>query len=443
MWAEQRSSHRSVLARRRHPPGRTDPGGMTPHRSGRPIDSRATTGRSTRTNPARHRGPARSEPYRHFNLPRSTNPIQISFYGEVDQRQAQATHIIGGRHRRKVSLTDIDSHPAITVLEVAAPPDGTTRYVDQVVTTASPSTKFRYFTWRNAFLSHYDVLHVHWPENLIRHASRIRRGIQPLALMLLLVALRLRRIPIVRTLHNLAPHEQGSPLERLALRALDRSTRVFVTINPVTRAPRGIEVSIPHGHYRARFEQHARRDTAAGTLTYAGLIRPYKGIERLIKAFESLPIGLVDNLRIVGKPTPELRAHIENVCARDPRISARLAFVPDADLVAELTQAELVCLPYDEMHNSGMALVGLSMDRPILAPSTPTTRALSDEVGSGWMYLFDGPLDATKLAAAINQQRVDTSTRSPRPVLEDRDWQLVSERYETAFRIAIRGKKEA
>lgn len=337
-------------------------------------------------------------------------------------------------------MTDIESRSPITVLEATTPPDGTTRYIDQIVAFSHPTVTFEYFSWKRALFSRYDVLHVHWPENLVRHRSRARRVFLPFLLLALIGLLKVRRVAILRTLHNLDPHESGSAVERVALRYLDRATDVFVTINPVTRAPRGIEVSIPHGHYRTRFAVHEKNDIVPGTITYAGLIRPYKGVERLVDAFKSARSGTVAHLRIVGNPTPELRAYIDAACARDPRITANLQFVPDADLVAELTRAELVCLPYDEMHNSGMALVGLSLNRPILVPETATTRALADEVGDGWVHFFKAPFDASQLVAAADAARASAPTRGDGPRLEDRDWRLVGERYERAFRLAVRSK---
>lgn len=327
----------------------------------------------------------------------------------------------------------------ITVMEATtAPPDGTTRYIDQVVTFSSAATRFVYFSWVGALRAKYDVFHIHWPERLLRGSSRIKRAGAPFLVGLLLLVLRARRIPIVRTLHNLDPHEDGSALEKFALRALDRATTLFVTINPISHAPHGFDAYIPHGHYRDRFASHPKSRPEPGLLVYAGLIRPYKGIERLIACFETLrPDQTGVRLRIVGKPTTDLRAEIEAAATRDPRISAKLAFVPDSDLVAEIAQAELVCLPYDELHNSGMALVALSLDRPLLVPDTDTTRALADEVGPGWLHFFTGALTPEKLAEAIEQNRVAARTRSVRPLLGDRDWQLVSARYEEAFRTAM------
>lgn len=335
-------------------------------------------------------------------------------------------------------MSHLEEIRPITVMEATtAPPNGTTRYIDQIVTFAPAATRFVYFSWTRALKGRYDVLHVHWPERLLRHSSRLRRLLSPVLLLILLGVLRVRRIPIVRTLHNLEPHEEGSALEKLALRALDYATTTFVAINPVTRAPRGEEVYVPHGHYRDRFASHPKNSSQHGVLVYAGLIRPYKGIERLISCYGALPKGSASELRVVGKPTLELRSHVERAIARDSSISAKLEFVPDSDLVSEITRAELVCLPYDELHNSGMALVALSLDRPLLVPDTETTRSLAEEVGPGWLHLFTGQLTAEKLATAIEQNRIEARTRSDRPILGDRDWELVGARYESTFRSAV------
>lgn len=320
----------------------------------------------------------------------------------------------------------------LRVLEAVSPPDGTTRYVDQVVGLAPGWVRFSFLSARNLAGLRYDVLHVHWPDALLRgrlHAFRC------LCLVVLLEVLRLRRIAVVRTLHNLQPHEHGSGIERLALRWLDLRTTYTVTINPVTPVMQGRGVYIPHGHYRDRFAGMPRRAPVPGRLLYAGLIRPYKGVDLLLDAFAALPDPAL-TLRLVGKPVPELRQLIEQAQAVDARISSALAFVPDTELVTEMTAAELVCLPYRELHNSGILLVALSLDRPVLVPRTPTTEALAREVGPGWLYMFDGLLDAGDLSQAL--QRVRTEPRSARPCLDGRDWAVVGQAYAQAFADAAR-----
>src|SRR5699024_8234211 len=97
----------------------------------------------------------------------------------------------------------------------------------------------------------------------------------------------------------------------------------------------------------------------------------------------------------------DLADRIDRAAVRDARITRRFGFLPDADLVDVITRAQLVVLPYRELHSSGAVLVALSLARPVLVPDGPTTRALRDEVGAGWVHLFSGELDTDDLCAAL------------------------------------------
>ncbi|WP_345069879.1 glycosyl transferase [Leifsonia kafniensis] len=322
----------------------------------------------------------------------------------------------------------------IRVLEATKAPDGTTRYIDQIVTDADPRIEFSYLSISRLFSFKYDVLHIHWPEVLIRGRNKRTSLIKSAAILAVFTVLGWKRVPIVRTLHNQGPHEPGSSIDRAVLRFIDKKTDYFVTINEITEIPRGVGKYIPHGHYRDRFAHMPRSNPERGRLLSAGLIRPYKGIEDLLVTFE----GLADaqaRLRIVGSPTAELRDVVESAVNRDPRISALLEFVPDVILVDEVSRAELVCLPYRDLHNSGMLLVALSLDRPVLVPDTPTTRLLASEVGSGWVHFFHGEFTTDSLLEAFAALR--SAGRSSRPDMTHRDWPRVARLYGSAFDEAL------
>ncbi len=326
---------------------------------------------------------------------------------------------------------------SIVVLEATRPPDGTTRYIDQVVTFADSDIVFKYLSLRTLLSRRLDVVHFHWPEVLLRGSNFAVRTLRLGAFVALIVLLRIRRVAVVRTLHNLKPHEQGSRIEARLLSVLDGMTTLFVTINSVTVAP-GASVHIPHGHYRDRFAGFQRAEVVPGRVVHAGLVRPYKGIEGLVEVAAGLaPEGV--ELRIVGKPTAELRRVIGEAVAAHSNISARLEFVSDADLVSEITSAELVCLPYSEMHNSGMVLVALSLDRPVLVPETGTTNALAREVGEGWVNRFADGLTEQALLDALRQARLTLPDSHPN--LQNRDWQAVGRMYSSAFRRALAARR--
>ena len=322
------------------------------------------------------------------------------------------------------------------VLEVLDPPDGTTRYVDQIVDSLPSDVELGWFTWKGALTGSYDVLHVHWPERLTRSPQRWKQPGVRLAFCILLLRLRLTRTPIVRTEHNVGPHEAGDRIEGQLLRWLDRWTTVAIQLNPTTAVdPRRQNVMIRLGHFRDRFEHHEKPPADPGRLVYFGLIRPYKGVDRLLECMAEVADPDV-TLRIVGRPqSPYWRDLVTAAVAADPRITALLEFVDDGTLVREVAQAALVVLPFRELHNSATVLVALSLDRAVLVPRTPSTEALADEVGARWVHLFDGELTAQVLTAALD--RTAASTAGGRPDLTDRDWSLIGPRHADAYRAAI------
>lgn len=323
------------------------------------------------------------------------------------------------------------------VLEATSAPKNTTEYVDQVIEYAPPNFEFRFLNARTAF-QRVDVFHVHWPELIVRGRNRFETILRCLGLQVALYLMRARGTAIVRTLHNLEPHEPGIAAERWAISRLDAATDLLVTINPI-RGPHEEAIYIPHGHYRGSYEAHKKPEPIEGRIAFAGLIRPYKGVERLITAFQGAETpGL--SLRVVGKPTDALRVTIEDAANADPRITACFGYLSDEDFVAEISSAELMCLPYDDVYNSGVLLAVLSLDRPALVKETPSTRALADEVGPGWIHFFSGELNSEDIDRAIRSARA--TRRAGRPCLEGRDWQRVADQYADAFIEAIRRARQ-
>src|SRR5690606_18267527 len=232
--------------------------------------------------------------------------------------------------------------------------------------------------------------------------------------------------------------ESGDRVEHAFLAALARRTELWIRLNPTTPLPLGVRTAtIPHGHYRSVFPPDPGTVPEPGRLVQFGLVRRYKGIERLLEVFASIQDpGL--RLTIAGKPQDDaLAVHVAEAAAADPRVEARLESVPDADLAREVRRAELVVLPYTQMHNSGAALLALSLDRPVLVPRSEATDALAREVGEGWVIMFDGTLQRGDLLRALAAARLVRERGIP-PHLDDRDWDLVGIRHAEAYRRVAR-----
>jgi beta-1,4-mannosyltransferase len=328
------------------------------------------------------------------------------------------------------------SRPAVTVLQSFPPPRSTTNpYLVQLVRSLPDDVRIEYFSWRRALAGRYDVLHLHWPEVLLRSPGRGKALARKAATTLVLGVLRARRIAVVRTLHNPRPHEQPPPIDRVVLRGLDRATTRWIRLNPFTTGPDpGRTTTILHGHYREWYGPSVGA-SVPGRLLCFGLLRPYKGVESLLAAFAELDDPSV-SLRIVGSATTaDLRDAVLGAASVDPRVTARLEYVDDPTLRGEIAAAELVVLPYRELHNSGAALLALSLDRPVLLPASEPTSALADEVGPGWVQGYSGELTGASLGRAMARSR--DADRAGRPDLSRREWTEAGSRHRDVYLSAV------
>ncbi len=302
-----------------------------------------------------------------------------------------------------------------------------------------PGVQVLTFTWQRALLARFDVFHVHWPETLVGGRRGPKKAVRQLLSVLLLLRLRLGRKPVVRTVHNLELPRDISRVERALLRWFDAWTTLRIRVNDLTPLPAGLSATIPHGHYADWFARWTPPEPIPGRLVFFGFVRRYKNVLALIEAFRAtadLPGGNGLSLRVAGLPsTQELAESIREATAGDPRITLRFEFYDDAELVREVGGATAVVLPYTEMHNSAGVLTAVSLARPVLAPDNELNRKLAEQVGPGWIQLFDPPLKAQHLVDLL--ARLKDAPPSAPPDLSSRDWRDSAADHVRAYRSAM------
>jgi beta-1,4-mannosyltransferase len=310
------------------------------------------------------------------------------------------------------------------------------------------------YSWRRLLRGRYDIWHLHWPEghfNDTNPALALRRSATALGL---LRWARSRGTKIVWTIHNLRSHEQYYPaLERLFQEGFLRLLDGHISLShsaaeaALLRFPRLRRVPgfvIPHGHYReyyttqlpkAAARQALGVDPRSRVLAFVGQIRPYKNLPELITSFRALTDpGLV--LLVAGKPnTEELAAQLHTAAGGDPRVQLNLGWIPEDQLLACLSAADLVVLPYREVLNSGSALLALSCDRPVLVPDIGSLAELEALAGSAWVRTYAGPLTSDQIENALCWA-VDTGRPSRAP-LERLDWDEIGAATLRAYRTVV------
>jgi len=91
----------------------------------------------------------------------------------------------------------------------------------------------------------------------------------------------------------------------------------------------------------------------------------------------------------------------------------------------------MIVLPYQKILNSGAALLALSFNKPVVLPRTEALSELQDQVGSDWVYLYDGKFDDAVLRDAVLWFGKQTTTAvAP---LDCYDWDLIAEKTVTFY----------
>lgn len=332
----------------------------------------------------------------------------------------------------------------IRVLHTVYPPTNQGNpFASLLIDAVSHETDSSYFSWRAAFLKRWDVVHFQWPEKFFVGGSVIVAAAKRWRFRAWMQLLRWRRTAIVWTIHNLATHEDPGAGAARELSRLEKRVDRYVVLNPAVE----IELSapadvIPHGHYRSLIPAAIRTAPQGRRLLYFGFIRKYKNVPALVRSFAaSALVGESFDLRLVGRPhSPELSRAVESVVADAPAgVSARLEAVPDRALYEEIAGASVVILPYADLYNSGVLIMALSMERPVIVPRTPATEYYREQFGDDWVLLYESPLTAETLSEVVHRAAEAPGRRFLD--LSALDWSALAVSYVATYRRAVQARR--
>lgn len=183
------------------------------------------------------------------------------------------------------------------------------------------------------------------------------------------------------------------------------------------RRPLAVLPHGPHDHYTQ--EQAAPlREAPAGTvnLLFFGVIRPFKGLEHLVEAFEQIPQAEIGRfwLTVVGETWEGWTLPAEMI-ARSPRrdrITFVNRYVTDEELQGYLQGADAVVLPYLRSSLSGPLHVAMGYGLPIVM--TEVGGNVEAAAGYGGIVLVP-PSDPVALTEALRQLPQQAGKRFAHP----------------------------
>lgn len=243
----------------------------------------------------------------------------------------------------------------------------------------------------------------------------------------MLRALGRKRPPVTLVCHNVLPHENKPGDRQLTRAVLRRCERVIVhseaqakLVHKLSGRP-AVTLTLPLALHEPR-KLPARRGTSK-QLLFFGFVRPYKGLDVLLKALARVPDV---RLTIAGEFWGDANTYTELI--KKLKISSRVTvhneYVADDKLNDLIAAADAVVLPYKSGTGSTNASRAFTYDTPVIATKTGSIGA---QVRDGVDGLLCKPNDIAALAGAIRrfyEPDVAERLRQGIPkVTTDADWQ--------------------
>ena len=149
-------------------------------------------------------------------------------------------------------------------------------------------------------------------------------------------------------------------------------------------------------------------------------------------------------LLIVGKPKKGCEKYLDDIqqaiqsdVGRE-RVSQRIEFIPDDETEVYFKAADVLALPYTQVFQSGVLVLGYTFGLPVVATDVG---ALGDDIIEGGTGFLCKPCDPTDLARAIETyfasdlfKTLDSRRQDIRDYVHSRhSWDVVAERPRTCM----------
>ncbi|MBV9748593.1 MAG: glycosyltransferase [Acetobacteraceae bacterium] len=255
---------------------------------------------------------------------------------------------------------------------------------------------------------------------------------------------------LVWTLHNAAPHEERYPAVNAAMqRGLARRADL-VHVHNYAGATHAVILGVPeasillvrHPSYADTYPDDITDDAARRYLglrgedlvfTFFGAMRGYKGLPRLMRAFDLAHAALPDTRLVLAGRCPEPGA--ARVLAPTPALRLLTRQIADAEVQYVMRAADCVVLPYEAILTSGTLALAQGFGRPVIVPDLPSMEEEVTDGVNGFLYVAgsDGALAAALWRAADNVRALRGHMRAAsRATVAGRDFATLAAALSTA-----------
>jgi D-inositol-3-phosphate glycosyltransferase len=229
--------------------------------------------------------------------------------------------------------------------------------------------------------------------------------------------------------HNVLPHEPrpgDRPLTRALLRRCDFAlthSEQEATLARAQGAPNVLSVELPPFGPGTAVEPAPNRGGAG--LLFFGFIRPYKGVDVLLRAVARVPAARLIVAGEVWDGADRLRALVAELDLAD-RVDLRLAYLENDELEGLLRDADALVIPYTSGTGTQQVRVAQSHGVPVVASRISTVPEQVDDGVDGFLV---EPGDVEGLAEAIRRLYAPGRLEQLRAAVRPPDNDLIWRRY--------------
>lgn len=226
--------------------------------------------------------------------------------------------------------------------------------------------------------------------------------------------LRRRGIPSSAVVHNALPHERR-PGDRLLGRYFLRACRSFVAMSSAVEndirnlVPGASVVRVGHPVYDAYGEavpsSLARSRLAlsenAPVLLFFGFVRPYKGLDVLLRALPAVLRALPETRLVVAGECYDDESQYRSLTAElglSESVLFHTRYIPTEEVATYFCAADLVVQPYRSATQSGVAQIAFHFGKPMVLTDVG---GLAETIAHGRAGLVVPPEDPAALGEAI------------------------------------------
>ncbi|NUL47905.1 glycosyltransferase [Cellulosimicrobium funkei] len=232
---------------------------------------------------------------------------------------------------------------------------------------------------------------------------------------------------VIWTMHNMVSHDAAFPEEELRLQQAVASEVDLIhvmsedtpeIVRDIIDLPAEKVLVSPHPSYLGAYEDYVSRDQArimmgleSDEIVYVvlGAIKAYKGIERLLDAFDALLATSEAPRRLIVAGKADTDADSTALMDRlrmHPYVLLNDRRVPGDEVQRLLRASDLMVLPHERALNSGGALLGPSFDLPVVASRVGVLPGL---LPAEFTEFFSGESPAEMAAALGRADRLLTA----------------------------------